>query len=196
MDSIILKKGFNCSKLINDLKIATNSISFINPELINHKTFSLSDKTFGWEALPLHTINGQHNIDSATPKDVKLFNNFKPNKILEKCKYIKEILDNLNTEIYLVRIMKLRSGGFIAPHIDKLINKDYIIRCQLPIITNNKIDFIINGKKHNLIAGNLYFLNVEKEHYVKNNSNQDRYTLIIDMKPTDEIKRILSNCVV
>ena len=125
-----------------------------------------------------------------------LFNNFKPNKILEKCKYIKEILDNLNTEIYLVRIMKLRSGGFIAPHVDKLINKDYIIRCQLPIITNNKIDFIINGKKHNLIAGNLYYLNVEKEHYVKNNSNQDRYTLIIDMKPTDEIKSILSNCVV
>ena len=91
-------------------------------------------------------------------------------------------------QIYLVRIMKLKSGGFISPHVDKLIDKKNVIRCQIPIVTNNEVIFILDGKRYNMKAGNLYFINVgEKVHWLKNNSKNDRYTLIIDMKPTKEI---------
>lgn len=188
MDFLVLKSDYDREKLLTDLKIAKGIQSFINPEKINGKTFSLSKETYGWEALPLNTINGKTDNTSAIPVNIKDNNSYLPNCILKKCKYIQEILNELNTEIYLVRIMKLKSGGFISPHVDKLIDKKNVIRCQIPIVTNNEVIFILDGKRYNMKAGNLYFINVgEKVHWLKNNSKNDRYTLIIDMKPTKEI---------
>ena len=146
IDSILLKRGYDINKLIEDYKTAELSHEFINPENIKGKSFSMSEETYGWEAIPLHTIDGIDGNDATIPKDINN-KSFKPNNILLQCKYFQEILNNLNTDIYLVRIMRLKSGGYIAPHIDKFINnKNEIIRCQLPIITNKNIDFYFCNK--------------------------------------------------
>ena len=190
MNCILLKKNYDINKILEDIQIAKELHDFINPDILNRKTFSLSEKTHGWEALPLHTLDGKDGVDSTIPIDIRINNNYKPNRVLKKCNYIKKILDDLETEIYLVRIMKLKPGGFIYPHIDSIIDKNYVIRCQIPIVSNPDVDFFMDNKKLNLESGNLYFLNVgEKEHWLKNNSSIDRLTLIIDLKPTDEIKK-------
>ena len=190
MDCFLLQSNLDVNRLLEDLKIATDICYFINPEKINGKTFSLSRETYGWEAIPLHTLNGLSCNDSLIPLDVTKHNNFLPNNILKKCNYIQKILDSLNTEIYLVRIMKLKIDGYIAPHVDKLIDNKNVIRCQIPIITDEKVDFVIDNKKYKMDAGNLYFINVgEKIHWVKNNSHKERVTLVIDMKPSDKIKK-------
>ena len=190
MDCFLLQSNLDVNRLLEDLKIATDICCFINPEKINGKTFSLSRETYGWEAIPLHTLNGLSCNDSLIPLDVTKHNNFLPNNILKKCNYIQKILDSLNTEIYLVRIMKLKIDGYIAPHVDKLIDNKNVIRCQIPIITDEKVDFVIDNKKYKMDAGNLYFINVgEKIHWVKNNSDKERITLVIDMKPSDKIKK-------
>jgi quercetin dioxygenase-like cupin family protein len=188
MDCVLLKSGYDKVKLMKDLKIAINIKGFINPEKISEKTFSLSKETYGWEALPLNTIHGKEDNKSAIPVNINENHIFLPNRILKECKYIQEILNELNTEIYLVRIMRLKPGGYISPHVDKLIDKKNVIRCQIPIITDNEVVFSLNGKKYDMEAGNLYFINVgEKFHWLKNNSKNDRFTLVIDMKPTKEI---------
>ena len=190
MDCVPLKLGYDKIQLIKDLKIAISIKDFINPEKISGKTFSLSKETYGWEALPLNTINGKEDNNSAIPVSINGTNNFLPNRILKECKYIQEILNKLDTEIYLVRIMRLKSGGYISPHIDKLIDKKNVIRCQIPIINDDKVDFVIDSKKYKMDPGNLYFINVgEKIHWVKNNSDKERITLVIDMKPSDKIKK-------
>lgn len=195
MDFIVLKSDYDREKLLIDLKIAKGIQSFINPEKINGKTFSLSKETYGWEALPLNTINGKTDNTSAIPVNIKGNNNYLPNCILKECKYIQEILNELNTEIYLVRIMKLKAGGYISPHVDKLIDKKNVIRCQIPIVSNNEVTFILDDKRYDMKEGNLYFINVgEKVHWLKNNSKSDRYTLVIDMKPTKEISEKISMC--
>ena len=190
MDCLLLQPNLDVNRLLEDLKRANDICSFINPEKIIGKTFSLSRKTYGWEGIPLHTIDGLSCNDSLIPVDVTKHNNFLPNNILKNCNYIQKILDSLNTEIYLVRIMKLKINGYVAPHIDKLIDKKNVIRCQIPIITDEKVDFVIDNKKYKMDAGNLYFINVgEKIHWVKNNSHKERVTLVIDMKPSDKIKK-------
>jgi len=189
MDCFLLKKGYDTDKLIKDYLVAESSHEFINPEKINEKSFSLSRESHGWEAIPLHTVNGISGNEGTIPTDVtnKIF---KSNEILLKCSYFKKILEELNTEIYLVRIMKLKAGGYIAPHTDKLLN-DNVIRCHLPIITNSDVHFYIgNGTKidYNLEAGNLYYINAKNaEHYVKNYSKFDRINLVIDMKPNNKM---------
>ena len=75
-----------------------------------------------------------------------------------------------------VDIAKLASGVWVQNNITCKTR-----RCKL-VIQN------LDGKRYNMKAGNLYFINVgEKVHWLKNNSKNDRYTLIIDMKPTKEI---------
>ena len=193
MDCILLKNGYDTDKLIQDYKIAEYYHKFINPDNFKGNSFVISDETHGWEAIPLHTIDGIEGNKGTIPKNIDN-NIFKPNNTLLKCKYFQEILDELNTEIYLVRIMKLKTGGYIAPHIDKYINdKDKIIRCQIPILTSKEVDFYFGNKKYYLESGNLYFLNVgEVEHYVRNNSKIDRITLVIDLKPSSSIKKIIN----
>jgi len=188
MDCILLKNGYNIEKLIEDYKIAESQHQFINPTNFKGNSFVISDETCGWEAIPLHTINGIEGNNGTIPTSIEN-KNFKPNNTLLKCKYFQDILNELNTDIYLVRIMKLKPGGYVAPHVDKFINKkDNIIRCQIPIITNNEIDFYFNNKKYYLDEGNLYFLNAgEVKHSIKNNSKYDRITLIIDLKPSSFI---------
>ncbi len=199
MDSILLKGGYNINKLVEDYKIAEINHGFINPKNIKGKSFSISEEICGWEAIPLHTVDGIAGNDGTIPTDI---NNklFKKNNILLQCKYFQKILNDLNTDIYLVRIMRLKSGGYIAPHIDQFINnKNEIIRCQLPIITNKNIDFYFcnKNKKINyyLESGNLYFINAgEVTHYLKNNSDYDRVSLVIDLKPNDLIKKMINIC--
>ena len=69
------------------------------------------------EILPLNTINGKTDNESAIPVDIKNSNNYLPNCIL-KSKYIQEILNELDGNMFS-RIIKLR----LYSHIDKLIDK-------------------------------------------------------------------------
>jgi len=189
MDCFVIKKDYDIDKLIKDYLIAKNSHEFINPEMINEKSFSLSKETHGWEAIPLHTVDGISGNEGTIPTEV---NNkvFKPNEILLKCKYFQEILNDLNTEIYLVRLMKLKAGGYVAPHTDKLLNEN-VVRCHLPIITNPDVHFYIGNENkvdYNLEAGNLYYINAKNaEHYVENKSKFDRVNLVIDLKPNFDL---------
>ena len=192
MDCILLKKGYDIKKLIDNYLIAESNHQFINPERIKDKSFSLSKETNGWEAIPLHTVNGKTGNIATIPVNVtgKIF---QPNQILLKCHYFQEILKELNTEIYLVRLMKLKANGYIAPHKDKLLNQD-VIRCHIPIITNPDVHFYIGNKEkkdYYLETGNLYYINAcNSEHYVKNNSEIDRIHLVIDLKLNDFIKKL------
>ena len=192
MNYKLLVKNYNIEKLIKDYEIAEKLHGFINPEKYNGKSFSISNKTFGWEAIPLNSIDGTIGNNATIPNYTNEIYNYVPNVILLKCKYISKILNDLNTDIYLVRLMKLKSGGYIYPHIDEIITNKNIIRCQIPIKTNNDIKFIIDNEEVNLESGNLYFINAgNKIHSVKNNSNSDRISIVIDLKPNEYINNLL-----
>ena len=47
-----------------------------------------------------------------------------------------------------------------------------------------------NGKLFNLKTGHYYYLDVTKHHSVSNNSNIDRYHLVIDCFVNDELKTL------
>jgi len=192
-DCILLKNGYDIDKLINDYIIAESNHEFINPEKINKKSFSLSKETHGWEAIPLHTVNGIVGNQGTIPVEV-IDKEFKPNQILLKCNYFREILSDLDTEIYLVRLMKLKSNGYIAPHTDKLLNEN-VIRCHIPIITNPGVNLYIGNeekKQYHMKAGNLYYINAYNlEHHVENNSDYDRINLVMDIKPNKFISSLL-----
>lgn len=188
MDCIILHENYDTNLLINDYKTAVKESEFIKRTYPKGASVSLYKNTIGWSSIPLHSWNG---LEGNEGNILRRIDNkvFKPTSILKKCKYFQKILNDLNTDIYLVRMMKLDAGGYIAPHNDgvQFNNRYKMIRCCIPIITNELVFFGINDKEYNLKKGHLYYTRVDKTHWVKNNSDQDRIHLVIDIKPTKEM---------
>lgn len=119
---------------------------------------------------------------------------FKPNNTLNECPYIKEILTTItdnnleNARVYICDISILQKNGKVITHKDQNV-RPYMEdetkwkRFHIPIITNDKVYFIINNDTYNLEEGVLYKLRTTFPHSVINSSDIDRYHLIIDIDP-------------
>ncbi len=75
---------------------------------------------------------------------------------------------------------KLKAGGRIAPHIDSLRSFRMGHRIHLPITTNPRVRFTIDGKPLSMQPGHAYEINNQKMHSVMNAGDEDRITFIFD----------------
>lgn len=190
---VIAKKQYNIDLLKKDLHIAIGNVD----------KWANKNKNMSWQSITLKSSDGR---DQSFLKQTKLGrgekNTYHYTDAMKNCNYFKEILKEIPTDIYLVRILKLKAGGRIKFHTDETVFKQTrdIIRCHLPIITHKAVEFQIgfpiqkpaegfgiwNAKvlhsKH-LEPGKLWYTNVNTLHGVVNKSNIDRYHLVIDMRP-------------
>ena len=92
------------------------------------------------------------------------------------------ILKNHYGEGKLLRIIltKLKSNKKIPPHIDQGKGLEICKRIHIPIITNEKVIFGVNGELKNMKEGEMWEINNQQIHSVSNNSDCDRVHLIVD----------------
>ncbi|MGI9236633.1 MAG: aspartyl/asparaginyl beta-hydroxylase domain-containing protein [Woeseiaceae bacterium] len=91
----------------------------------------------------------------------------------------------------IIRAMaaKLLSGGRINAHFDSHASFRYSHRIHVPITTNNRVRFMIDGKPFRLEVGEAYEINNQKTHSVMNSGREDRITFIFDYLPPDHLLR-------
>ena len=91
----------------------------------------------------------------------------------------------------IIRAMaaKLLAGGLIAPHTDTHPSFHRGHRIHVPITTNPRVRFMIDGRPHQLKIGQAYEINNQKNHSVMNKGEEDRITFIFDYVPPEELKR-------
>ena len=190
-DVILIKNDYNIQKLKEECNIIMNRPL----DVINTNKYNM----IGWDKYPLYLpiIDNNHTTDSSITIDGFTDLTFKPTNYLDNLPYIKEIINSFNTKIYYSYISKLRAWKKIDKHKDidsgptDWLNIEKVIRLHIPIITNPKVQFFIGDptcKEYYLEEGHLYYIRAgDKPHYVENNSNQDRYHLIIDLKPTPDL---------
>lgn len=152
----------SCIKIYDNICNVEEIINEINNVLKNYDYYKKEDN---WMSLPLITINGKNNISSniLQNKNNKIFCN---TEILEKCPYIKSILNKISKNIYLTRILKLNAHSLISEHIDDDFEdgiKNNYIRCHIPIITNENVYFYIDDEKYHLTTGSLWYTDVSKK---------------------------------
>ncbi len=95
----------------------------------------------------------------------------------------------------IVRAMaaKLLAGGKIAPHVDTHPSFHRGHRIHVPITTNPRVRFMIDGRPHQLQVGQAYEINNQKNHSVMNKGAEDRITFIFDYFPPQELGRVQRN---
>ena len=91
----------------------------------------------------------------------------------------------------IIRAMaaKLLAGGKITPHVDSHPSFHRSHRIHVPITTNPRVRFMIDGRPHQLKVGQAYEINNQKNHSVMNKGTEDRITFIFDYMPPQELGR-------
>ncbi|MGB5257350.1 MAG: aspartyl/asparaginyl beta-hydroxylase domain-containing protein [Woeseiaceae bacterium] len=89
----------------------------------------------------------------------------------------------------IIRAMaaKLLAGGRINPHFDSHPTFRHSHRIHVPITTNNRVRFMIDGRPYRMKVGEAYEINNQKTHSVINSAAEDRITFIFDYLPADRI---------
>jgi len=102
------------------------------------------------------------------------------------------LMDDIISRLYppggtVIRAMaaKLLAGKKITPHVDKHPSFHKGHRIHVPITTNSRVRFMIDGQPYQLQVGQAYELNNQKMHSVMNKGKEDRITFIFDYVPPD-----------
>lgn len=82
---------------------------------------------------------------------------------------------------------KLVAGGKITPHVDRHPSFHVGHRIHVPISTNPRVRFMIDGQPYQLKVGQAYEINNQKTHSVMNKGSEDRITFIFDYVPRDRV---------
>ena len=91
----------------------------------------------------------------------------------------------------IIRAMaaKLKAGGKITPHRDHHPSFHAGHRIHVPITTNPRVRFMIDGRPYQFEVGQAYEINNQLQHSVANKGTEDRITFIFDYVPADKLGR-------
>ncbi len=102
---------------------------------------------------------------------------------LAKSPYFRQVLESFDCPLQAVRLMRLSAGSRIKQHADHdLAAEDGNARLHVPIVTNDDVDFRLNGTRVVLKAGECWYLRLSDPHSVENNGQEERVHLVIDAK--------------
>ncbi|MFT5710357.1 MAG: hypothetical protein ACI8QT_001051 [Halioglobus sp.] len=89
----------------------------------------------------------------------------------------------------IIRAMaaKLLPGELISPHRDSHPSFHHGHRIHLPMTSNPRVRFIIDGRPCRMQVGEAYEINNQKAHSVMNKGNDARINFIFDYVPPDRI---------
>jgi len=92
----------------------------------------------------------------------------------------------------IIRAMaaKLLSGGRINPHYDSHPSFFCGHRIHVPITTNPRVRFMIDGRPYQFEVGQAYELNNQMTHSVMNKGAEDRITFIFDYVPPNQVAEV------
>ena len=80
-------------------------------------------------------------------------------------------------------VSRLPAGRVISPHIDKHPSFHAGHRVHVPITSNPRVRYMIDGRPYNLEPGKAYELNNQKNHSVMNKGQDDRINFLFDYVP-------------
>ncbi len=85
----------------------------------------------------------------------------------------------------IIRAMaaRLEAGGRITPHVDAHPSFHLGHRIHVPITTNRRVRFMIDGRPYRFELGRAYEINNQKTHSVANKGPDERITFIFDYVP-------------
>ena len=143
-----------------------------------------------WSIIPLRAPAGEtHPTRMIAPPPACV--EFADTPLLDACPYIREVMAIFRCPLRTVRLMRLTPGSVIKEHEDNQLSfEDGMVRLHVPVVTNDDVDFRLNGTRVNLAAGSCWYLRLSDPHSVANRGSADRVHLVVDAFVNDWIGRV------
>lgn len=94
-------------------------------------------------------------------------------------------LARLQTGLRSARLLRLGPGASIREHRDyDLGTPDGDLRVHIPIVTDAQVDFLLDGLRVPMQAGECWFLDLSRPHRVDNHGGCERIHLVVDCQPS------------
>jgi hypothetical protein len=146
----------------------------------------------GWKAVPLVSRHGL--MEGPEAQRYGKFSEYRRTPIVEQLPYFRSILDAFQCPQGRVRILRLMPGARIGAHRD--IGDEVAclafnqVRLHVPIITNDKVVFVVAGQRIHMEPGRLMYVNFSKLHHVRNDGSEARVHLVLDLQVNDFLRGI------
>ena len=156
--------------------------------------YNKSHYTGGWTILPLRSVNGDpDNIVSVHASSNATSPLYRNTPLLDASSYLQTVINFFQCEKTSVRLMKLHAGAVIKEHTDHEMSfEEGEARFHIPITTNPKVEFYLDGERLIMKEGECWYLNLSLKHRVANFGESDRIHLVIDCKVNNWLKHKFS----
>jgi mannose-6-phosphate isomerase-like protein (cupin superfamily) len=67
-----------------------------------------------------------------------------------------------------------------------------MVRLHIPVVTNDAVDFRLNGERVVLEAGSCWYLRLSDPHSVANRGTEDRVHLVVDAEVNDWVGEVFA----
>ena len=117
---------------------------------------------------------------------------------LKKSPYLTAVVDTFrqHTKVTLVRLLRLAPGAVVKEHTDPTLGlqiEKSVIRLTIPIMTNDTVEFFLNGTTVPMQPGECWYLRLTDPHRINNPGTTERINLTIDMIPNEWIRSMIIN---
>jgi hypothetical protein len=148
-----------------------------------------------WSAIPLRAPAGaRHPIQMIFPDST--CRSFEDTAFLDGCSYFREVLAAFECPLRTVRLMRLAPGSVIKTHTDhELSFEEGMVRVHVPVATNDRVEFILNGARVVMEAGSCWYLRLSDPHSVSNGGSTGRVHLVIDAFVNDWVEAVFEAAV-
>lgn len=101
---------------------------------------------------------------------------------------VHEVMEHIGGDMELggVLITRISPGGEVAPHLDTGWHAEYYYdKYAVQLQGNNEQSFNFEGHSLSTSPGEVFWFNNQERHWVYNDSEEDRMTMIICVRPVD-----------
>jgi hypothetical protein len=153
--------------------------------------FNKNDYQGDWTGIALRSATG-HSTDLVV---LSVQKGFVDTPLLEQCPYFQQVIGSFLCEKDTIRLLALSPGSEIKTHRDNGLGYEFgIFRIHIPITTDEKVAFVVDGEQLNMEAGACWYANFDLPHSVRHLGTQRRIHLVIDCQRNEWSDALFARC--
>jgi hypothetical protein len=142
-----------------------------------------------WSGIALRSVGG---APTQLYPDPMAQGGYSDTEVLRRCPGLAAAVGRFECELLAVRLLRLGPGASIGEHRDyRLGHKDGELRIHVPVTESPDVEFLLDGRRVEMRAGEAWYLDLNLPHSVANRGEQDRVNLVLDCVVNPWLDRML-----
>jgi hypothetical protein len=180
--AVKLNRTYDAERLLADVRACER----VRKHWLDHKMVAIGTSK-GRRMLQLRTRGG-HLLEVDTNDNQ--IEPYKDTELMAHAPYVRSILDELEIRASSVLFLALEPGGRIKEHADGdgwRLGSGHEIRLHIPIVTNDKVFYVIGGQRHDPQPGEIWYGNFSLPHWFANEGAEARLYLMINTRVNEKL---------